>query len=132
MLREDGKAEYAYVGVGSQGVYPQLADKFNLPVERGAWLQEVTEGGPAGKAGLREGTEREVEFQAATVRVGGDIVTRIERDAIEDSNDLAEAVSKYRPGDTVTFEYYRGKDRRTAKVKLGERPVVVARPRSRP
>ena len=66
------------------------------------------------------------------MRVGGDIVTKIEQDVIEDSNDLAEAVSKHRPGDTVTFEYYRGKDRRTAKVKLGERPLVVARPRSRP
>jgi S1-C subfamily serine protease len=129
MLREDGEAEYAYVGVASQGVYPQLADKFNLPVERGAWLQEVTGDGPADKAGLREGTPKEVEFQAATVRVGGDIVTKIEGDAIEDSNDLAEAVSKYRPGQTVTFEYYRGKDRKTAEVKLGERPLVVARPK---
>jgi S1-C subfamily serine protease len=131
-LREDGKAEYAYVGVASQGVYPQLADKFNLPVKRGAWLQEVTDDGPAQKAGLRGGAAREVEFQASTVRVGGDIVTKIAGDVIEDSNDLSEAVSKYRPGDEVAFEYYRGKDKRTAKVKLGVRPLVVARPRSRP
>ncbi len=126
-LRADGEAEYAYVGIASQRVYPQLAEKFNLPVERGAWLQEVTGGGPADKAGLRAGSPREVEFQASSVRVGGDIVTKIEGTEIEDPDDLAEVVARYQPGETVTFEYYRGDKKQTADVKLGERPLQVRR-----
>ena len=128
-LREDGEAEYAYVGVSSQLVYPQLADKFNLPVERGAWLQDVTPGGPAAKAGLRGGADREVEFQSDSVKVGGDIVTAIEGTPVEDPDDLSNAIARYRPGDEVTFEYYRGASKRTAKVELGERPLQVRQPR---
>ena len=128
-LREDGTAEYAYVGIASQRVYPQLAEKFDLPVERGAWLQEVTADGPADDAGLRGGTPREVEFQASTVRVGGDIVTAIAGVPIEDPDDLAEAVARFQPGDEVEFEYYRDGRKRTAKVRLGERPLQVRRPR---
>ena len=128
-LREDGEAEYAYVGVSSQLVYPQLAEKFNLPVERGAWLQDVTPGGPAGKAGLRGGADREVEFQSTSVKVGGDIVVGIEGTAVEDPDDLANAIARYRPGDEVAIEYYRGAKKRTAKVRLGERPLQVRQPR---
>ena len=128
-LRENGEAEYAYVGVSSQLVYPQLADKFNLPVKRGAWLQDVTPGGPAAKAGLRGGAAREVEFQSTSVKVGGDIVVEIDGQAVEDPDDLAEAVARFRPGDEVKFEYYRGDEKRTAKVTLGERPLQVRQPR---
>ena len=126
-LREDGEADYAYVGIASQRVYPQLAEKFDLPVERGAWLQEISPGGPAQEAGLRAGAPREVEFQASTVRVGGDIVTKIGDAPIEDPDDLAEVVARYKPGDEVTFEYYRSGKKRTVKVKLGDRPVQVRR-----
>jgi S1-C subfamily serine protease len=126
-LREDGQAEYAYVGVSSQLVYPQLARKFNLPVERGAWLQDVTPGGPADKAGLRGGAAREVEFQSTSVKVGGDIVTAIDGRPVADPDDLSEAVARFRPGAVVKFEVYRGQKKRTAEVKLGERPLVVPR-----
>ena len=128
-LREDGEAEYAYFGVASQLVYPQLADKFNLPVERGAWLQDVTPGGPADKAGLRGGAAREVEFQSTSVRVGGDIVTSIEGTPITDPDDLAEAIARYRPGDEVEVEAYRGSKKRTFEVELGERPLQVRQSR---
>ena len=128
-LREDGEAEYAYVGVASQLVYPQLAEKFKLPVERGAWLQDVTPGGPADRAGLRGGADREVEFQSTSVKVGGDIVTAVEGTPVHDPDDLANAIARHRPGDEVTVEYYRGDDKRTARVRLGERPLQVRRPR---
>jgi len=125
MLRENGRADYAYLGVASQAVYPQLARRFDLPVERGAWLQEVTPGAPAAEAGLRGGSERAREFQASRVRIGGDIVTRIEDRVIEDSNDLADAISRFGPREKVTIEYYRDGEKRSAEVTLGSRPLVL-------
>ena len=62
-LREKGDVDYAYLGVASQPVYPQLARRFDLPVERGAWLQDVTPGGPADKADLRGGGKRTVRVR---------------------------------------------------------------------
>jgi S1-C subfamily serine protease len=126
-LREDGTAEYAYIGVASQRVYPQLARRFGLPVERGAWLQDVTPGGPADDAGLRAGTTKETEFQASTVRVGGDVVTKIEGVQIEDSSDLSDAIARFEPGDKITVEYYRGKDRKSTELTLGKRPLSASR-----
>jgi S1-C subfamily serine protease len=124
-LRDHGRVRYAYLGVSSQEVYPQLAEHFKLPVERGAWLQEVTPGSPADRAGLRGGTGREQEFQAATFRVGGDIVVRIADRPVTDSAGLAEAIIDKDPGDEVKVEYYRGGEKRTATLRLGERPLTV-------
>src|SRR3954471_23765193 len=38
-LRRSGKARYAYLGVASVPVYPQLAQRFGLGVRTGAWVQ---------------------------------------------------------------------------------------------
>ena len=40
MLRDGGEARYAYLGVSSVELYPQLVDRFDLDVEKGAWVQE--------------------------------------------------------------------------------------------
>ena len=46
MLRKDGTADYAYLGVSSVELYPQLVEKFDLDVDKGAWVQEVNSGAP--------------------------------------------------------------------------------------
>ena len=58
-LREDGTAAYAYLGVSSVPLYPQLVDDFGLKVEKGAWVQELNPGSPAAGAGVRGGSGRE-------------------------------------------------------------------------
>ena len=125
-LRETGRVAYAYLGVASQPVYPQLADEFELPVERGAWLQDVSPGGPADKAGLRGGGSREEEFQASTWRTGGDVVVRLEDTPVEDPGDLSDAIATLDPGEEVEVELYRNGEKRVVKVRLGERPLEVA------
>ena len=40
-LEEDGTAEYAYIGVSSQALYPQLAEKLGLDTTFGGLLAEV-------------------------------------------------------------------------------------------
>ena len=128
-LREGGRVDYAYLGVSSQAVYPQAADRFELPVQRGAWLQQINPGGPADDAGLRGGASKETVFQATPFRVGGDIVVKVGDTPVEDSNDLAVAVAKFRPGQKVPVEIYRGGEKRTIQVTLGKRPLEVAQPR---
>ena len=77
-LRADGQARYGYVGVSSQALYPQLAEKLKLPVQQGALVAAVAKGGPADKAGIKGGG-KEIRFQATIVRPGGDVITRVER-----------------------------------------------------
>ena len=66
-LRESGKAAYAYLGVSSVPLYPQLVDHFDLKVSKGAWLQTINDDSPAAAAGLRGGNGQEV-FQGSHVR----------------------------------------------------------------
>jgi S1-C subfamily serine protease len=124
-LRDKGRVDYAYIGVSSQALYPQLAEHFDLPTERGAWLQEVTPGGPADRAGLKGGGKRENRFQASTFLDGGDVVVEVDGKPVRDSNDLGDAVAAKEPGDTVDVVVYRGDARKTVKVTLAKRPVTA-------
>jgi S1-C subfamily serine protease len=124
-LRAKGRVEYAYIGVASQPVYPQLAQHFDLPTDRGAWLQDVTSGGPADKAGLRGGSGDAKRFQASTFNTGGDIVVEVDGMPVRDPNDLGDAVSARSPGDSVDVVVYRGNTKRTIRVKLAKRPLTA-------
>jgi 2-alkenal reductase len=124
-IRADGKARYAYIGISSQPLYPQLADKLGVPVNNGAVISDVVNGGPADKAGLKGGG-KEIRFQASLVKVGGDVITKVDGKPITRDDDFSELITRYRPGDTVTLELYRGHDRRTARVTLSERPNSVS------
>ena len=122
MLREHGIARYAYLGVSSVELYPQLVDHFDLDVDKGAWVQGITPGSPADDAGLRPGSQPET-FQAQSFRPGGDVITKVEGRPVEDSAQLAEVIADFEPGQEVTLEVHRDGATREVKVRLGERPL---------
>jgi len=121
-LREQGRVHYAYLGVSSAVIYPQLAERFKLPAKRGVWVQEVPAGGPADDAGIRASGPIE-RFQARPWVTGGDIILALGKTKIADDDDLAQALLAYEPGDSVDVALLRDGERRTVKVKLGERPL---------
>jgi 2-alkenal reductase len=121
-LRRDGRAHYAYLGVQHVEVYPQLAEHFHLSVDSGAWVQDVTAGGPAETAHLRDGNDTE-RFQEKEFRVGGDVITAVQGRAVHSETDLAKALLAHKPGDTVSVDVRRGDERLRVRIKLGERPL---------
>ena len=121
-LREDGEVRYAYLGVSTTPVYPQLADRFDLGGEDGAWVQEVVPDGPADKADIKAGNGNE-RFQARPFAPGGDVITKVDSIAVHTENDLGIALTRFEPGDTVELEVVRDGERRTIEVELGERPA---------
>jgi S1-C subfamily serine protease len=122
MLRDEGEARYAYLGVSSVELYPQLVERFKLDVEKGAWVQTVNPGGPAERAGLRGGSG-EVRFQAEVYRPGGDVITKVGGKPVESSAQLAEVIAGYEPGEEVALEIHRDGDTKEIRVKLDERPL---------
>ena len=121
-LRETGNAQYAFLGVSSVPLFPQLVERFDLPVDKGAWVQEVQPNTPADKAGIRGGRGN-TRFQIQAYAQGGDIITKVEGKDIEDANDLSAVVAQFQPGQDVTVEVHRGGDTKEIDVKLGERPL---------
>ncbi|HEX5781909.1 MAG TPA: trypsin-like peptidase domain-containing protein [Solirubrobacteraceae bacterium] len=121
-LRETGNAQYAFLGVSSVPLYPQLVERFDLPVDKGAWVQEVQQDTPADRAGIRGGRGN-TRFQIQAYAQGGDIITKVEGKEIEDANDLSAVVAQFQPGQDVTVEVHRGGETKEIEVKLGERPL---------
>jgi S1-C subfamily serine protease len=120
-LREDGSAEYAYMGVSSQALYPQLARKLGLDTTYGGLVSEVVSGGPAEKAGLKGGGDK-LRFQAAEYRTGGDVILAVDGQKIVEENDLARVISAHKPGERVTLEILHDNQREKVGLTLGKRP----------
>jgi S1-C subfamily serine protease len=117
-LRTSGEVKRAYLGVSSAEVDSQIARELNLPVDRGALVQTVVRGGPADDAGLRGGQRR----TDSGLESGGDLIVKVGDQEISDPGQLAAAIGKLKPGEEVRVEYFRGDKRRSAQVKLAERP----------
>jgi S1-C subfamily serine protease len=120
-LEEGGEAEYAFIGVTAQSLYPQLARKLGLDTTFGGLLAEVVPGGPADEAGLRGGDDT-LRFQAGSYETGGDVVLSIDGHKIVAPEDLSRLISTYEPGDEVTLDVLREGKQEEVQVTLGKRP----------
>lgn len=127
MLRDEGEPRYAYIGVSTQPLYRQLAQKLGIDAEQGAIVAEVVAGGPAEAAGLKGGKE-ELVFQGARFDIGGDVIVAVNGTEIEHAEDLGRMIGVLNPGDTVELELIRNGDRKTVKVELENRPTAITRP----
>jgi len=123
-LRDNGTVKYAYIGVTTQSLYPQLADRLGLDTDTGALVTKVVDGSPAADAGLEAG-KQEIEFQGLKAVTGGDVIVAVDGDEIVGETDLPKLIAEHEPGDTVTVEVIRDGGTRSLDVKLGERPDSV-------
>jgi S1-C subfamily serine protease len=114
-LRAGEEVEHAYLGVAMGDVTEEAASQLDLPVDDGALVQTVTPGSPAAKAGLR-----------AAEAGRGDVIVAVDGERVTGADDVVAAVAEKQPGDTIEVEYYRGGDKRTASIKLAERPAQLS------
>jgi S1-C subfamily serine protease len=121
-LRASGKAEYAYIGVSSQALYPQLSHHLGFDTDYGGMIARVVPGGPADQAGLK-GADHTIHFQASPVRVGGDVILAVNGKKVVGPSDLSIFISQYKPGDHVTLEILRDGQHQNVDVTLGTRPT---------
>jgi S1-C subfamily serine protease len=118
-LREGEEIERAYLGVTMATVTGDLASELDLPVDSGALIERVEEGDPADDAGVR-GTE--TDEVTGEITEPGDLIVRLDGRPVRSADDVVSAVAGKQPGDTVELEVYRGDEKRTVRVELGERP----------
>ena len=90
-----------------------MGEATNLPVREGALVMSVEPGNGAAIAGLRATTQTE----EGGVRLG-DIITRVDGEAIGDADDLTRALDRRSVGDTVQVEVVRDGRRLTLGVRL--------------
>jgi serine protease Do len=103
-LQTQGHVTRGKLGVGIQDVDQALAESFGLDVPHGALVSSVEKGGPAAKAGLRE----------------GDVILGFDGQAIDSAGQLPSAVAATDPGKAVTVQVWRDRATREVSVKLGQ------------
>ena len=114
------KGDGGWLGVAIQDVTEKLAQKKDLKVTEGAYVNEVIDESPADSAGLK----------------GGDIIVDFGEKKIADADDLMKAVTKTKPGTEVTLGVVRDGQKKSIKATLGKSPrrreVRVVTPRIPP
>ena len=122
-LREDGEVSYAFLGVTSQQLYPQLADRIGVDADAGALVVDVEDGSPADEAGLEAGSST-IDFQAQRdIPEDGDVIVAIDGERLTQTDNLADVISAKKPGTEVRMEVLRGDERRQVEVTLAPRPT---------
>ena len=106
-------APTGYLGIETQSVTAAIALQLNLPVKSGAYILGTTSGGPAEKAGIKQ----------------GDIIVSVNGHSITVADDLTPILQALKPGTTVTVVVV-SKDgsRSTLQVTLGARPLPTQLP----
>jgi len=120
-LEKSGRVAHAFLGVTTAGLTGDDAKSLNLPTSKGALVQEVTEGSPADKAGIKSGGTQ----LASGLVAGGDMIVKVDNRAITKPDDIATVLASKKPGDKVVVQFYRGNKLKTTTVTLGNRPASV-------
>jgi len=94
----------ADAGMQTITVDARIASQLELAVDQGALIASIVANGPAAMAGLRQ----------------GDVVVQVGNMAVTSASSLDDALYAYEPGQTVSMQVYRGSQKLTVKVTLGE------------
>jgi serine protease Do len=105
-LKEHKSVARGWLGVTIQNVTEDLADSVGLDDPRGAMVTKLSQGGPASKSDMEV----------------GDVILKVDGDAIRDSRDLARKIAAYRPKTEVQVTVLRDGKERDVTVELGRFP----------
>jgi serine protease Do len=105
-LVRHGKVTRGRLGVTIQEVNQSLASSFGMDRARGALVSSVAEGSPAQKAGIKP----------------GDVVLKLDGEAIQRSIELSSRVAGMKPGSTAKLEVWREGKPQSLSVSIGEAP----------
>ncbi len=122
-LINEGVYRHAYLGISGSTFSPFCAAVLGIePMRRGAYVNEVAQGGPADKAGLRGG-DRPINQISCPDAAGGDLIIAIADQPVQRFDDLLVYLETYlSPGDTVVLTVLRDSKEEQITVELGRRP----------
>jgi len=106
-LKSRGSVSRGFLGVVLTDVTPDMQHSLNLTVSRGALVQDVNDGSPAARAGIRP----------------YDVILTVEGREVWTNEELIHDISGRQPGTLARLDILRDGRRQTMQVKLTERPL---------
>jgi serine protease Do len=104
-LVKNGRVTRGYLGASVGPLSQDLAKQFKVSDTSGAFVQDVTQGGPADRAGIKP----------------GDVIRKFDGRSVSDSDQLLAMVAGTNPGSTVPVEILRNGESLTFKVTVDQR-----------
>ncbi len=116
-----GSYAWPYMGIsgGSVDIYIQKAN--NMANQQGAYIDQVTSGGPAELAGLQGSTGTTV-VMGAQVPEGGDVIVAVDGQPVTTYDQLLAITGQHKPGDTIAVTVLRDGKQSDFQLTLGVRP----------
>lgn len=96
--------QHTYLGIRYGAVTTQVAQQYNLSVDHGLYVVDVTTGSPAATAGLKP----------------GDVIVQVNGQAMYQVEDLLNLLRQHSAGDTISLTIVRNGKQQTLSVTLGE------------
>ncbi len=121
VLIATGRYDYPYLGVSSiSSLTLDMVIALGLKSFTGAYITDVTPGGPADQAGLRAGDQ---PTNAPGLLAGGDLVIAIDGQEVRTFDELLSyLITNKGPGDLVVLTVLRGDEKVDINVTLDKRP----------
>ena len=102
---------------------PDIAEQIGLPADYGILIERVLPDGAAAHAGLRGGNQ--IAYNGnQQVMLGGDLIVAFDGQGITTPQDLSNAMNAHHAGDVITLTVFRGRQRLSIKVTLGDAKEV--------
>jgi len=101
-----GRIVRGWLGVSIQTLTPNLAQTLGLSSTKGALVAQLVRGGPAAKAGLKN----------------GDVIVALNGRGVADASELTRDVGSLAPGSKIAVDVLRDGQTRSVRVRVGERP----------
>jgi serine protease DegS len=102
-----GHVVRGWLGIEPQDITTQLAESFGLKNTIGVIVAGVLRNGPADQAGIKP----------------GDIITHINGNSVEDSNDALNLIASSRPGNKMVIDLLRDGKKISKKAEVTQRPI---------
>src|SRR4029077_8842774 len=124
-LRQYGHPRRGWLGVRFESVTPELAEGLKMTKPMGALIAAVTDGGPADKAGIRQG-DVVIKFDNKDI----DEMRHLPRIVAETAFDTSVPVVVLRQGKEMTFQVKVGELDETAENKAADRGTQPSKPKA--
>ena len=108
-LIEHGEVRRGSMGAQAQDLTPELAAAFDIELQQGAVVTQVSRGSPADKAGMQT----------------GDVITHINERPIRDASDVRNRIGLLRIGEKVVMRILRNGEVKTLRAVIEEPEVAI-------
>jgi uncharacterized protein YndB with AHSA1/START domain len=95
------------LGIYLSDFNPEIAEKLHIPVKEGVRIDGTLDGLGAQKAGL----------------LPNDVIVSMDGHPVGGFNGIAPIVQKHEAGDTLSVDFYRGQEKHSVQMVLGQRPI---------